>query len=254
MPRKLDFGTDEDTIEAPERAPLPIKATPREPINPALANAAASSARAAGFVPRESAVVAGREGEVNTVPCEPPPRTEVGLGGLSVARTDACQPSERQFVDAPTMHSIVATPPVSPVATTSGSTEVRPPSEPSRSPLPRTPTEVPPAFTTGCASEAQYSPGALAHLPNSRTRGAGIAPTISDRVKLPTHETGSDASVGNDAHTMRRRPGRPRREPQTRVSLAGPVRVIERFQAFCLAHGDVTYWQGIEMLLDEIEG
>ena len=83
------------------------------------------------------------------------------------------------------------------------------------------------------------------------TNGAAQASNIPNPAIPVARGCNAKSAHGDHAHTMRRRPGRPRREPQTRVSLAGPVRVIERFQRFCLERGDVTYWQGIELLLDE---
>ena len=85
----------------------------------------------------------------------------------------------------------------------------------------------------------------LAQVAAERGRAAGFVPR--DGAASVPHAENSAEPVSTSG---RRRPGRPRREPQTRVSLAGPVRVIERFQDYCLKNGDVTYWQGLEQLLD----
>ena len=85
----------------------------------------------------------------------------------------------------------------------------------------------------------------LAQVATERGRAAGFVPRDGVAPGSDIQNGAEPASV-----TGRRRPGRPRREPQTRVSLAGPVRVIERFQDYCLKNGDVTYWQGLEQLLD----
>jgi hypothetical protein len=48
----------------------------------------------------------------------------------------------------------------------------------------------------------------------------------------------------------RRKPGPKRMEPQDKVSIPGPQRVINRFRKFC-ADRDLTLWQGLELLLKE---
>ncbi|MCV6574508.1 MAG: hypothetical protein OIF58_02135 [Cohaesibacter sp.] len=49
----------------------------------------------------------------------------------------------------------------------------------------------------------------------------------------------------------RRRPGPKRTEPQGKLTLTGPQRVIERLQAYADDLGGVPYWQAIEKLLDD---
>lgn len=53
-------------------------------------------------------------------------------------------------------------------------------------------------------------------------------------------------------HTTRRKPGRKRVEPQSRVLVSGPERVLERFKAQSEANG-ITYWEYIEMLMGTVE-
>ena len=48
----------------------------------------------------------------------------------------------------------------------------------------------------------------------------------------------------------RRKPGPKRREPQDKVSIPGPKRVINQYRAFCTRR-DLTLWQGLELLLEE---
>ncbi|MBU0781965.1 MAG: hypothetical protein KKC72_18220 [Alphaproteobacteria bacterium] len=50
----------------------------------------------------------------------------------------------------------------------------------------------------------------------------------------------------------RRKPGPKRKEPQDKVSIPGPKRVVDRYRAFCTAH-DLTLWQGLEQLLDQVD-
>lgn len=55
--------------------------------------------------------------------------------------------------------------------------------------------------------------------------------------------------VSRDAST-RLKPGPKRREPQDKVSIPGPKRVVDKFRAFCRDR-DLTLWQGLELLLSE---
>ena len=55
--------------------------------------------------------------------------------------------------------------------------------------------------------------------------------------------------VSRDAST-RLKPGPKRREPQDKVSVPGPKRVVDKFRAFCQDR-DLTLWQGLELLLSE---
>ena len=50
----------------------------------------------------------------------------------------------------------------------------------------------------------------------------------------------------------RRKPGPKRTEPQEKVSIPGPKRVIDKYRDFCIEQ-DVTLWRGLEILLSENE-
>ena len=63
-------------------------------------------------------------------------------------------------------------------------------------------------------------------------------------------EAGRSLGFVDREPAARRRPGPKRMEPQDKVSIPGPKRVIDDFRAYC-ASRDVTLWQGLEMLLDE---
>ena len=52
---------------------------------------------------------------------------------------------------------------------------------------------------------------------------------------------------------VRRKPGPKRIEPQDKVSIPGPKRIIDRYREFCIEQ-DVTLWRGLELLLDEQQG
>ena len=52
---------------------------------------------------------------------------------------------------------------------------------------------------------------------------------------------------------VRRKPGPKRTEPQDKISIPGPQRVIDRYRDFCIEQ-DVTLWRGLELLLSEQQG
>jgi hypothetical protein len=52
--------------------------------------------------------------------------------------------------------------------------------------------------------------------------------------------------------SARRKPGPKRKEPQDKVSIPGPKRIIDRYRDFCTVQ-DLTLWQGLELLLDREE-
>lgn len=50
-----------------------------------------------------------------------------------------------------------------------------------------------------------------------------------------------------------RKSGPKRTEPQGKVTLTGPQRVISRLQRYCDAQGSVAYWQAVEQLMDSVK-
>lgn len=50
-----------------------------------------------------------------------------------------------------------------------------------------------------------------------------------------------------------RKSGPKRTEPQGKVTLTGPQRVISRLQRYCDAQGGTAYWRALEQLLDDAE-
>lgn len=55
--------------------------------------------------------------------------------------------------------------------------------------------------------------------------------------------------VSREAST-RLKPGPKQKEPQDKVSIPGPKRVVDEFRAFCRER-ELTLWQGLELLLSE---
>ena len=52
---------------------------------------------------------------------------------------------------------------------------------------------------------------------------------------------------------VRRKPEPRRTEPQDKVSIPGPKRVIDQYQNFCIEQ-DGTLWRGLELLMSEQQG
>ncbi len=48
--------------------------------------------------------------------------------------------------------------------------------------------------------------------------------------------------------SVRLKPGPKRKEPQDKVSIPGPKRVVDDFRTFC-SERNITLWEGLEMLL-----
>lgn len=51
-----------------------------------------------------------------------------------------------------------------------------------------------------------------------------------------------------------RRPGRRKVEPQDKLLVTGPARVIEAFRDFCERENASSYWVALEMLMNRFEG
>ncbi len=92
----------------------------------------------------------------------------------------------------------------------------------------------------------------------------------TDPIKLPVGQGASKSKASKDEieqaaaagrelgfvsrqATSKRKPGPKRTEPQGKVTLTGPQRIIDRLQARCDALGGVPYWQAIEAMLDNTE-
>lgn len=94
--------------------------------------------------------------------------------------------------------------------------------------------------------------------------GEGIKLPKTPKVSKPRPKVKPEAlneavRAGNDLGFIarepnaRRKPGPKRREPQDKVSIPGPKRVIDSFRAYCTTR-DVTLWQGLEALLNNQKG
>jgi hypothetical protein len=84
-------------------------------------------------------------------------------------------------------------------------------------------------------------------------------PSASPRLKIePVHmdeavQAGAELGFVNREPLTRLKPGPRRKEPQDKVSIPGPKRVIDDFRFFCQEH-NMTLWQGLEYLLNAKQG
>jgi len=66
-------------------------------------------------------------------------------------------------------------------------------------------------------------------------------------------QAGSELGFVSREPSTRLKPGPKRTEPQDKVSIPGPKRVVDDFRNFCRSH-NMTLWQGLEYLLDVEKG
>jgi hypothetical protein len=66
-------------------------------------------------------------------------------------------------------------------------------------------------------------------------------------------KAGADLGFVSREPTTRLKLGPKCKEPQDKVSIPGPKRVVDDFRAFC-STSDLTLWQGLELLLEEQKG
>jgi hypothetical protein len=66
-------------------------------------------------------------------------------------------------------------------------------------------------------------------------------------------QAGSELGFVSREPSVRLKPGPKRTEPQDKVSIPGPKRVVDDFRNFCRSH-NMTLWQGLEYLLDAEKG
>jgi len=66
-------------------------------------------------------------------------------------------------------------------------------------------------------------------------------------------QAGSELGFVSREPSTRLKPGPKRSEPQDKVSIPGPKRVVDDFRTFCRTH-NLTLWQGLEYLLQSERG
>jgi hypothetical protein len=94
----------------------------------------------------------------------------------------------------------------------------------------------------------KYGFGGGIELPETSTpdkpRPKAAAENVAKAVKA-----GADQGFVSREPAARLKPGPKRTEPQGKVSIPGPARVIDDFRAFCSGR-NLTLWQGLEYLLE----
>jgi hypothetical protein len=81
--------------------------------------------------------------------------------------------------------------------------------------------------------------------PEAKPRPATEAAAISQAV-----EAGHAQGFVSREPSLRLRPGPKRKEPQDKVTIPGPKRVVDDFRAFCRSR-NITLWEGLEILLSQ---
>jgi hypothetical protein len=66
-------------------------------------------------------------------------------------------------------------------------------------------------------------------------------------------QAGSELGFVSREPETRLKPGPKRKEPQDKVSIPGPKRIVDDFRNFCRSH-NLTLWQGLEYLLEREKG
>lgn len=66
-------------------------------------------------------------------------------------------------------------------------------------------------------------------------------------------QAGSELGFVSREPSIRLKPGPKRKEPQDKVSIPGPKRVVDEFRSFCRMR-NMTLWQGLEYLLGREQG
>jgi hypothetical protein len=83
--------------------------------------------------------------------------------------------------------------------------------------------------------------------PKPKPRAKVGSDSLSEAVKA-----GADLGFVNREPSARLKPGPKRKEPQDKVSIPGPKRVVDDFRSFCSVR-NLTLWQGLELLLSQKE-
>jgi len=66
-------------------------------------------------------------------------------------------------------------------------------------------------------------------------------------------QAGAELGFVSREISSRRKPGPRRTEPQDKITVTGPKRVLDRLKAYSDAIGGVSYCEAIEALLDGVE-
>lgn len=93
---------------------------------------------------------------------------------------------------------------------------------------------------------SKYGFGGGIELPKEDTPKPRVVPD-QNAIKEAV-EAGTALGFVSREPAAKRKPGPKRSEPQDKVSIPGPKRVIDEFRGFCTER-NVTLWEGLDMLL-----
>lgn len=99
---------------------------------------------------------------------------------------------------------------------------------------------------------SKYGFGGGIELPQT-TAPARPRPKVSAENVGKAVQAGSELGFVSREPSNRLKPGPKRTEPQDKVSIPGPKRVVDDFRAFCRMR-NMTLWQGLEYLLHREQG
>jgi hypothetical protein len=99
---------------------------------------------------------------------------------------------------------------------------------------------------------SKYGFGGGIELPKNSTPDKP-RPTVTAENVQKAVQAGVEQGFVSREPSNRLRPGPKRTEPQDKVSIPGPKRVVDDFRNYCRAH-NLTLWQGLEYLLEREKG
>lgn len=78
-------------------------------------------------------------------------------------------------------------------------------------------------------------------------------PQIAPQAVEKAVQAGAEQGFVNREPSARLKPGPKRKEPQDKVSIPGPKRVMDDFRAYCRSR-NLTLWEGLERLMTAEKG
>ena len=103
----------------------------------------------------------------------------------------------------------------------------------------------------GFSDDVEPAAPQLISLPKPKPKADKPAPAlVADAVRAGESLGFVSREPRKKAEAPARRPGRQRTEPQAKLLVTGPERVIDAFRAYCEREDIASYWQAIERLLE----
>lgn len=99
---------------------------------------------------------------------------------------------------------------------------------------------------------SKYGFGGGIELPQ-QTEASKPRPALERSNLEKAVEAGKSLGFVDRDPVQRLKPGPKRKEPQDKVSIPGPKRVVDEFRSFCVSR-NLTLWQGLEYLLAQEQG